>query len=376
MRKFDKRVPEIVKASDEEGRIRIEQLKRSGAVVYDGFDAIVRGSFEREHPDLPPEGSTWESYKRNMEARREDVGVWVYFPWESEIVRYPDEADYHAMRTYRFRDLLSEGDLQELRLAKVAVLGMSVGGNVAVSLAQNAVGGSMLLCDGAVPTISGIGRAQFDMRDMSGKKVDAISRRISRIDPFLKQEVIGDYLSQSNIAQLEKFHPSVVFDEVDSMATSALIRKWCQKKGVPYIGVNDVHDRVVLEVCRHDREDAPLYAGGVRDRMADRLLERDGLSELEEMLLFGRSVGIQNLSPELVRSSARIGETLSGFPQLGSTAVAAAGVATVAGRDIILGRGPETGLYATDVSLPKGRGGRLRVIREVCRVLQKRRGSR
>ena len=46
MRKFDKRVPEIVKASDEEGRIRIEQLKRSGAVVYDGFDAIVRGSFE------------------------------------------------------------------------------------------------------------------------------------------------------------------------------------------------------------------------------------------------------------------------------------------------------------------------------------------
>lgn len=362
---------EILKTSSEEDRMRIEQIKQDGAIVYDGLDAIARSLFELEHPHLAPEGQDWELYRQDVEAVRESVGAWVYFPWSSQLVRYPEEADYHAMRTYRFRELLSREELRELRLARVAVFGMSVGGNVAIALAQNAVGGSMLLCDGAAPTISGIGRTSFDMRDMSGKKVDAISRRVSHIDPFLRQEIIRDYLSPENLMRLEEFEPSLVFDEVDSMATSALIRRWCQKSGLPYVGVSDIHDRVVLEVCRHDQKDTPLYAGSVRDRVADKILRGDKMSGLEEMLLFGRSVGIKNLSPELVRSSARIGETLSGFPQLGSTAVAAAGVAAAAGRNIILGRGPKTGLYVTDVSLPKRRRRLLGVLREVCKILRK-----
>ena len=161
----------------------------------------------------------------------------------------------------------------------------------------------------------------------------------------------------------------MIIDEVDDMVASALLRKLARKLKVPYISAADVGDRAVLEVCRHDLSDkAPLYAGHVGDKVADRLVS-GRMTEIEKMLVFARSIGFRRLSPELIESAVQVGETLSGLPQLGRTAMMSAALATGAIHHIILGNDVGTGIYTmkSPVSKRASISGALRAVTTVVK---------
>lgn len=344
--------PEIFDRNHEDSALALDEALLSGRVAkaHNSIEIIANGLFELNHPDLIDDSDRRKSYVESETFQGGAYGRWVLFPWSSDLVRFPDPDDYHELRTYRFRELISREEIMQMRMGRVAVIGMSLGGNVAVSLARNSVGGELFMSDLATPGVANLGRAEMDMRDMPYSKVDAIAKRVSYIDPFIHQEHAHEGITPETVDRLKEFHPDVLVDEVDDMRSSALIRKFCAEESIPYVTVSDVHDTVVLEVCRHDLSDkTPLYAKGVKGGVVDQLLSGQASSE-DETEIFAKSVGYVNLTPRLVSSGLKIGSTLAGIPQLGTTAVSAAGVATAAVRDIMLGRELNTGRYRSPVS--------------------------
>ena len=344
--------PEVLSADELKAANRINEIIRldKHLRVYDSIELIASDLFTLEHPNLARSDSYREDFISSIIRQGDEFGVWVYYPWSSELVHFPKPDDYHRLRTYRFRDLLSKEDIQHLRTARIAMFGMSVGGNIILELVQNGIGGSLAIGDCAEVNIPNFGRAEFDMRDLGSSKLDSIAKSISYVDPFIQQQHFLQGINEESIANLAAFHPDIIGDEVDHMPSSALLRKFSSHNKLPYITASDVHDAVVLEVCRHDLGNSPLYASTIRDATADELIA-GRLSITQQESLFAQSVGYRNLTPQIIKSGMEIGKTLSGIPQLGSTASASAGIATIAYREILLGNQQlKTKIYAVPLA--------------------------
>lgn len=331
--------PEIYDCSKLNDQVSLEQALRDGRVrsVVDQIGSIAVEIFEMDYPDLTNNDASKKEFVNDIESAGNEYGRWVLFPWSSELVRFPDPNKYMNLRTYRYRDLITAEEQAKLSMSRAAIFGMSVGGNLAISLVRNGMVGAIALGDYDYPSVSNIGRANINLADLGTSKVDIVAKNISYIDPFLQQKHFSDGFEPSMLQELSEFNPHVVADEIDHMPSSARIRSFCRDSGSAYINVSDVHDRAVLEVCRHDLGKSPLYAGRINDDVADKLTS-GRMSEADESDIFARTVGLTNLTPRLIESSVRVGEDLNGIPQLGSTALIAAGFATMAYREIILGK--------------------------------------
>jgi len=345
--------PLLFRLAKDEDKAALEALLQSGKVrsVMDPVECIANNLFELEHPSQKKDEAARKAFLEQERFQSENFGVWVFFPWSGELVRYPEEEDYYHLRTYRYRNLLTKEELETLRHKRCAVIGMSVGSNVALTLIRNGLCGAVALADLVSPNVSNIGRAEFDMRDLCTSKLDAIAKRISHIDPFVEQLHLPNGLSDASLQELEDWHPDLVCDEVDDMKSSVHIRKFCRKIRAPFVSVSDVDDRVVLEICRFDQNPSqPLYAGMVSDKKAQLLLDGK-ITGFAEEVYFGQSIGFHYLSEKLVSSNLEIGKTLSGIPQLGTTSVISGGYAAAACRDILLNRKVKSGLSSLYVSL-------------------------
>ena len=338
--------PRIIDGADME---EIGELLDSGQItkVYDTREIIQDNLVELEHPDLYMNDREKAKLMSNDEIKKRSIGRWVLFPWLSELVRYPNPDDYYDLRTYRFRDLVTEEQQKELHAPRISVSGLSVGSNITELLTRVGIGSAMVMSDRKRPKISNIGRARLDMRDTLDEKIDSNAKKLSVLDPFIEQVHIREGITESSLAKLERAKPDIIVDEVDDMSSSALLRNFARELRLPYVSVSDIHDRAMLEICRYDYDpDTPLYASRVPDKVADRLLSGE-TTKKEETDIFAKSIGGYHvLTPSLIESSVRINDTLSGIPQLGDTAFMAAALATKAIRQILLGKKADTGLYS------------------------------
>lgn len=279
-----------------------------------------------------------------------NIGVWVLYPWSGDLVRFPSRDDYYWRRTNRFRDLIPSHKQARLRLGRVATIGQSVGGTISLATVAAGIGNSTFISDIKNPDIPNIGRGNFDVRDLQGPKIDAIAKRISYLDPFVEQNhAHGEPYTQLEERLLD-YHPDIIIDQVDSMETSIRLREFCKRERLPYVTVSDVHDLAVLEIVRHDLSSRePLFVQRVSRKIQQRLLAGEATDE-DSMRVFAESIGFHRLTLDLIDSVLRIGEDISGIPQLGTTALVAAGLATATTRDIMLGEGVRTGVYTLDTA--------------------------
>lgn len=344
--------PLLFRLAKDEEKAGLQAILQSGKVrsVLDPVERIANNLFELEHPSQKKDEAARKAFVEQERFQSEKFGVWVFFPWSGELVRYPEEEDYYHLRTYRYRNLLTREELETLRHKRCAVIGMSVGSNVVLSLVRNGFCGAVALADMVSPNVSNIGRAEFDMRDLCATKLDAVAKRVSYIDPFVEQLHFHEGFNEMETEPLKTWQPDLVLDEIDDMQASARIRKFCKSNQLPYLSVSDVDDRVVLEICRFDQEASrSLYASNISDQKAQQMMDGK-ITGYAEAVFFGKTVGFHNLSPKLVASNLEIDKTLSGIPQLGSTSVVAGGYAAVACRDILLNRKVKSGLSSLYIS--------------------------
>src|SRR5690606_5933036 len=90
------------------------------------------------------------------------------------------------------------------------------------------------------------------------------------------------------------------------------------------------------------------FHGKLKSQDIDSLISGD-MSEEDRQKLMIKIVGAKHISPRLLQSAMQIGESLGGLPQLGATAAEGGSLASVAARELILGRKLETGRYVSPI---------------------------
>lgn len=339
-------MPESFDLSNEDDRNRLTETIDAGLVstIKENTVQIANDLYELRNPNLIDDESAREQFVTEVIERGERYGRWFLFPWDSSLVQYPEERDHQALRTFRNKELITEEEQQELLDSNVAVFGMSVGSNVVLDMVQGGVGGKYIIGDSDVIKPSNLNRMRVDYSDLGGSKLSVVAKRISVIDPYVKQEHYTEGFTSGQMSRLSEDRPDIIVDEVDDLRAKAEMRLFAKQNGIPLLMATDIGDTTLIDVERYDYEDPKPFNGSIGSKDIELITSGDA-DEQDLSKLRAKIVGVKNVSPRLLESVMEVGDSLSGIPQLGTTAGIGGALATVATREILLGNDLPSGRY-------------------------------
>ena len=341
---------EVISASEPHGTQWQPVFVRLTQNEFEHFDALCRERrlavidvIERQLADLAavrmPSSRQSAERERFVEdavaARggRSSYGTWVYFPWEAKVVHLLDADDYFDVITNRNQDKITRGEQEELRAKRVGVIGLSVGGEAAVAVAQEHLCGEIVLADFDRLDLSNLNRLQAGCDELGLPKTTIAARRIAKIDPYLKVSVLEGGVTAANAGQfLDGL--DLLIEECDSPQIKREVRLLAKERGVNVVYAADERGFFSVEPYRDFPELGPFH-GRVERPQPPR-------EEYPTPPSFFRALsewigGWDNLSERTRRSLERVGDELCGYPQLASEARYAAGQIGHVARRLLLG---------------------------------------
>lgn len=337
-------------------RVRTAPEWQSPEIIHP-YDELSLSRLLDDRPNLRVV-DTIEAIERGMEAERLlafgeaviDRTRWVYVPWQDELVRYGDQGVHRQLRTSRNRPLITHEEQTTLYDARIAVFGLSVGSKIVEQLSETGIGGAFLLGDYDTLDITNMNRLRADLRQVGESKVSIAAKKLSIIDPYIEQVHLGNGYTAAADNALDKFAPSVIIEEVDDIATKAMIRVYAASRGIPVVMVGDLGEKTVADVERYDYDDAKFFNGKLSKKTVQELIAGKILTPKEkQQALIRLNGGLLHIPARVVASAAAMKRgDIGGIPQLGVTAAGGAVVADTLVRDILLGRTVPSGSHTVN----------------------------
>ncbi|UCC83703.1 MAG: ThiF family adenylyltransferase [Gemmatimonadota bacterium] len=336
-------------------RLRPGEADRLRAVCREHRVAVI-DTIDRQLGELA--AVRWPSRSNDAERRRfidellsghggsESYGNWIYLPWEEKIVHLLERDDYYEVITNRNLDKITREEMVSLRGKRIGVIGLSVGGEAAVTVAQEHLCGAMALADFDRLDLSNLNRLDAGFDELGEKKSTIVARRIVKIDPYLELTVFEDGVTPTNLAAfLDGL--DLVIDECDDLQMKRELRLRAKERGLNLVFAADERGFLSVEPYAY-QPDLPPFHG----RIEGPQLGRDAFPT---PLAFMKALtewmgGWDNISQRSRRSLERIGDTLCGYPQLASEARYAAGQIGNVVRRLLLGERVEPFLGNLDLT--------------------------
>jgi molybdopterin/thiamine biosynthesis adenylyltransferase len=260
-------------------------------------------------------------------------GTWVFFPWDSRIVHVLEREDYFAVITNRNQDKITGEEQRLLRTKRVGVVGLSVGAEIAVVLAQEHLCGSIVLADFDCLDLSNLNRLNAGVDELGENKAHLAARRIAKIDPYLEVVVYDEGISVSNaIRFLDGLH--LLIEECDSLEMKYHLRSLARERRLNLVYAADERGLLSVEPFAHAPDMCPFHgrSGGPPPSRESFPSPRAFMRALTEWL-----GGWDQISERSRRSVECIGDTLCGYPQLATEPRLAAGQVGHVARRLLLG---------------------------------------
>lgn len=313
-----------------------------------------RPTFHREPPEEAETSVVVDAYSRQLlelaavrlpsagederrlwagEFAKDHPGVWVHLPWERKLARILDGEEYFEVVTNRNRDKITLAEQRTLREKRVGVMGLSVGGEAAVTLAQEHLCGHIVLADFDRLDLSNLNRLQGGFDDLGVNKAVLVARRIARIDPYLEVTVFPDGVIEENADEFLSGLDLLV-EECDHLPMKHAVRERARKRGLNLVFAGDERGFLSVEPYR-DRPELLPFHGRIEGRQPPREAFSDRLSFFKALAEW--LGGWEAISDRSRLSLERVGETLVGYPQLASEARFAAGQVGHVARRLLLG---------------------------------------
>ena len=345
--------PVLFHLSVEHERQALAALERElgGALeVCDTFRQQLEGLIRARRPRRAPSRQELEAEVAKAAAGRPlaELGVWVYYPWRKCLVHLLDEADFVELRTSRNRYKLTDEEQALLAERRVGIVGLSVGGQVALTMATERICGELRLADFDTLELSNLNRLREGVHNLGVQKTTLAARAIAELDPFLKVTCYEEGLTPENLdafltagGQLD-----VLVEECDGLAMKLRCRERARELGIPV--VMEANDRATLDIERFDREPGrPLLHGLLAGLDLGRIGELRTNDEKVPYLM--PMVGESTMSDKLRASLLEVGESIETWPQLASDVVLGAGLVTNVVRRMALGTLNDSGRYFVDL---------------------------
>jgi hypothetical protein len=212
-------------------------------------------------------------------------------------------------------------------------MGLSVGGEAAVTLAQEHLCGHIVLADFDRLDLSNLNRLQGGFDDLGVEKAVLVARRIARIDPYLEVTVFPDGVTEENAEEFLRGLDLLV-EECDHLPMKHAIRERAREIGLNVVFAGDERGFLSVEPYREQPGLLPFH-GRIERKQPPREAFPDRLSFLKALAEW--LGGWDAISERSRRSLEQVGNKLVGYPQLASEARFAAGQVGHVARRLLLG---------------------------------------
>ena len=261
------------------------------------------------------------------------VGVWVHYPWCRTVVHVLPREDCFDVITDRNHDKITRDEQHLLRTKRIGVVGLSVGGEAAVTVAQEHLCGRIVLADYDTLDHSNLNRLGASVADLGVNKAVIVARRIACIDPFIEVTLYPDGVTAESMPHFLN-GLDLLLEECDNLPVKFSIREAARDRGLNLIYAADERGFLSVEPYANERG-LPLFHGRVTHAQPTRA---SFATPFEFMQALTEWVGgWDRISQRSRESLSQIGLTRSGYPQLASEARFAAGQLGHVARRLLLG---------------------------------------
>jgi tRNA threonylcarbamoyladenosine dehydratase len=318
------------------------------------FDSIERQlddlAMVRDPSATPNARRRFVDQELESAVRREAYGTWAWFPWCATMVHLLDRDDYFDVITNRNQDKITRDEQLRLRQKRVGVVGLSVGGEAAVTVAQEHLCGHIVLADFDRLDLSNLNRLGAGCDELGLLKTHIVARRIAKIDPYVRVTVLDEGVTSVNA---ERFLEGLdlVIEECDGLPMKRHLRLLCKARRIDVVFAAD--ERGFLSVEPYGSvPDLPPFHGRVEQPQPTRESFETPLAYMQALALW--MGGWEQLSERSRASLACLGERLCGYPQLASEARFTAGQLGHVARRLLSGDrlAPFIGNVDLDLLLP------------------------
>ena len=332
--------PQIIDPASRRGQaILAELVDDPQTIALDTLAGQIDDLLQSRHPAM----SAAQRQKLGIELEAQ-LARWVYYPWSRTLVRTLPALELREARLARNRNKISVSEEARLADSTIAIVGLSVGRQIARTLVMEGVPGRLRLADGDTLSLSNLNRLPAGIRDLGLSKAVLAARELLEIDPYLDVEVFpGGILPEA----LDEFlfcgdrAPDLVIEECDDFEVKIRLRERLRGLRIPVIMESSV--RGTLDIERFDIEpDRPLLHGLLEG--VDPSTPRD-IHDIKELV----TRILPHMGSRTRQSIEQVGHTLRSWPQLASEIALGAATATFAARKILLGMPMASGRYVIDL---------------------------
>jgi len=275
----------------------------------------------------------------------EYYGVWMYYPWNNNLIHLLNEDEFIEVRTNRNKLKITQSEQDELRKKSIGIIGLSVGHSIALTIATERICGELRLADFDTLELSNLNRIRSGVHQLGLPKVIIAAREIAEIDPYLNVHIFPEGITDNNMDDFLSNNNSkldILVEVCDGLDTKIKARKAARNNLIPVI--MDTSDKGMVDIERFDLEPVRKLLHGLIDE--DILIPK--LTPAERLQLLMKMVSFENISDRLKASLPEMGKSITAFPQLASSVMLGGSVTTDICRKILLGQPVPSGRYYID----------------------------
>lgn len=267
---------------------------------------------------------------------------YIYFSWNNTLIKSVTKDNYLKLKTNRNKDLITEDEQKILREYKVAVLGMSVGSNIAFVLTQAGISNEITLADFDELDTTNLNRILAGVHQIGLNKTIVAARRIYEDNPFAEINTMPNGVDMENLNELlAKGEVNCIFDEVDAMPIKIGIRKLAMQYKVPVLMLTDNGDGIVIHVERYDLGHDKIFhkeEGYWLQKMEEvKQAGPNAKAVIGQIIMNDIVGGMDKVDPKMLASVKKtLDKELVSWSQLGSAAILAGVYGTYAVKQIAL----------------------------------------
>jgi len=272
---------------------------------------------------------------------------WFYFPWLKKIVSFLPEKMHNELRTGRNRNLITAKEQEKFYNSHVAILGMSVGSHVALTITLT--GGSKFLSLADPDRISGsnINRIRTGFYNLGINKTKAVARQIFEINPYSKIKIYPEGINDSNLKKLLTNKIDLLIEETDSPYLKLKVREMAKPLGIPVIMAADNADGIIVDVERYDQNKKLPILHGILGKMTSEQFKLIAPRNLPKTM--AKIAGAHLSTVRMLESVLEVGNTIYSWPQLGSAATLCGSVLANIARKILLNQPIKSGRFDINI---------------------------
>lgn len=323
----------------------------SNLIILDEIDGQIEELIKLRNPKkkLTPQEQKDEvkTYLNNLP--KEQIGVWVYYPWLNKLIHLLGEEDFIEVRTNRNQYKITPEEEEILVKKTIGIIGLSVGKAIATTIAMERICGELIIADFDVIELSNLNRIQTGVQNFNVKKTTVVAREIAEIDPYLKVTCLSDGLTEENMNEF--FMPKgkkidLCIEVCDGLTTKIYARQKAKELGIAV--VMNSSDRGTTDVERYDLDKNLPILHGMIDHL-DLNLVKEAKTNEEKVPYLLAMLGPETSSSRLMTSMVEIGKTITTWPQLASGVMLGGTICTDVSRRILLNQFTRSGRYFVDI---------------------------